>query len=168
MRIGYFLAAGALAVAATSVPVPAHAAKYGKWEVGYDSAQDLCVMRANYVEGGASISVQMTFDYDGNKILMIHDSRWTMPTQSTTAELWYTRDWKRTADASRNAALHNEDGKTHIDIGLTGEDVTQLTATDWIIIRPAAGGLFVQYDLGETKPAIDAMWACDEEWDDFW
>jgi hypothetical protein len=167
MRIGYFLAAGALAVAATSVPVPAHAAQYGKWSVGYDDGSDICYMRAKFVDPGADITFELTTDYDGGKLLSVYDPRWTMPQQSTTMEIWFTRDWKRSADVTRKGLLHSEGGKTHLDVMLDASDFTRLGQTDWIIIRPADGGLFVQYNLGETKPAIDALWSCDEEWDEW-
>jgi hypothetical protein len=168
MRIRYLLAAGALAVAATTAPVAAHAAKYGKWSVDYDPTTDSCYMRANFEDGGATITFDLTIDYDGNELLSVYDSRWTMPQQSTSAEIWYTRDWKRSADVTRKGLLHNEGGKTHLDVALQASDLSRLEQTDWIIIRPADGGLFVQYNLGATKPAIDALWSCDEEWDNYW
>lgn len=155
-----------------SVPGPALAyqsSTVDKWLVGYDSSNDICFMQTNSTEAnGTSSSVRIEIDYDGGRLLKISNSGWTMASSDTSVEIWFDRNWERTADVVKTGRWHNSNGATHLDIAFDTVGIDRLKNTDWMIVRTSTNGHFKNYNLGRSSAAVNALWDCDAEWDDDW
>ena len=156
--------------AVLSAPGPALALQSStvdNWTVGYDGSTDRCYMQTYFNASGVASSLRIELDYDGGVLLQINNDSWTMPTSDTSVEIWYNRNWERTADDVQSGKWHNMDGKTHLDVSFGG-GISKVAATDWMIIRTSTNGHFKNYNLGKTSAAVSSLWDCDAEWDDWW
>ncbi len=157
--------------AVLSLPGPALAfqsTKIDNWYTGYDSSNDVCYMQTYFKEGNISSSVRIERDYDADTILQVNNDSWHMPTSDTTVEIWFDRNWQRPADRVEVAKWHNTGSETHLDIAFDATGIITIGKTDWMIIRTSTNGIFKNYNLSKTSGAVSAMWACDEEFDDWW
>lgn len=152
--------AAALAVAALPAAAQDEPAIRGQWSIDYNGDSDLCFMEQSFdASDGATSGVLIALPFDANAEMVLRNSSWTMAEGTAAAELWFSADWERAADAAVTARFHKPDATTHIDITLYPDVLKKIDAAEAIVVR-VSGGPFERYDVGPTHEALDELWLC--------
>jgi hypothetical protein len=148
---GTLLASGAAGQSATDT-----------WTVDYDETDGVCWMEQEFhLPDGVTSSLGIDLQGDEPPVLVMRNSEWTMPEGHTSAEIWFTGDWRRTPDATAAARYHAvaEEGGTHIDVAFEYEWLDRLGATDTLTVR-VQDGPFERYYMGPTDAAVAVLAEC--------
>jgi hypothetical protein len=155
-----FVAAALLSAAALLPYAAAAQSDFGRWSVEYDDSADICYMRQDFEPGsGVTTSLSVDMPWDAAPLLVMRNNTWTMEEADTSAEIWFSGDWERAADAAASARFHKAEGATHVDVTLSDDLLGRMGATGTIIVR-VSGGPFERYEIGPTSAAVADLFDC--------